>query len=106
MTNNPLLAEFTALTGGRGEKMGGRKNACYMEINDGVVSYPKEPEFHVGNLEEIQKKGYIYLFDKETQVDKETGGEFLSYKPIKPLAVIKIKRKDFRYPIKKIEKPI
>lgn len=101
MTRNPLLAEFTALTGGK--NIDGRQNRCFLKIKDGKVAYPQKPEFHVGKPEEVEDEGYVYLFDKETQVDEEVGGEFLSYKPVKPLVVVKVRREDFKYPIEKIE---
>jgi hypothetical protein len=99
MTNNPLLAEFTALTGGK--NVGGRQNRCFMTINKGRVCYPQEPEFSVGKPEAVAAEGYIYVLDKATQVDEEVSGEYLAYRPIKPLAVIRMKCEDFKYPIKK-----
>ena len=101
MTINPILAMFTALAGGK--DVGTRRNKVFLEITDqGVVRYPKPPEFAVGKPEEIANEGYVYIFDKVSQVDEETNGECLSYKPIKPLAIIRIKRVDFQFPIEKI----
>lgn len=100
MTHNPALALFCSLSGGMHIK-GGRQNECYMNIEDGKVSYSKLI-FKVGELEKVVKEGYVYIFDK-AQSDEYVNGEYLSYKPIKPLAVIKIKRADFKYPIHKIE---
>lgn len=101
MTKKPILAEFTALTGGK--DMGGRQNQVLMDISDsGKVTYPKEPIFKVGKLEEVADEGFVYVFDSTTQVDEDVNGESLSYRPVKPLAAIRIKKEDFRYPITKI----
>ena len=101
MTRHPLLAEFTALTGGK--NVGRRKNSCYLDITeDHQVRYPGTQEFGVETINEIGDSGYVYFFDKKEQVDEEIGGECLSYKPVKPLVVIKIDRNYFRYPINKL----
>jgi hypothetical protein len=98
MTRNPLLAEFTALTGGK--DVGVRQNKCFMQITDSKeVRYPQTPEFRVGKPDEVETQGYVYIFDREKQVDEEVGGECLVYEPVKPIAVIRVKREDFKYPI-------
>lgn len=97
MTNNPRLAMFTALTGGK--DVGGRRNVCHMKITGDKVTYPGKQIFQVGNPEAIASEGFIYIFDRKTQSDEEIGGELLSYKPIKPLAIIKIHRSHFPHPI-------
>ncbi len=101
MTRNPLLAEFTALTGG--VDVGRRQNSCNMAIENGVVSYPGEQRFGVENVDKVQNEGFVYIFDRKTQTDTEENGELMSYREIRPLAVIKIKRGDFGYQIDKIQ---
>lgn len=100
MTNNPLLAEFTALCGG--VDVGKRKNICYMKIEDGKISYPEKPYFAVEKIERVAEEGYVYVFDKRTPGFEEINEEILSYEPVEPIFAIKIKKKDFKYPISKI----
>ncbi len=102
MTKTPPLVMFTALAGGR--DVGVRRNKVFLEITgEGEVKYPKPPEFGVGRPEEVADEGYVYIFDEKSQVAEKVNGEYLSYEPIKPLAVIRIKKTDFGFPIVKIE---
>jgi len=101
MTINPLLAMFTALTGGA--KVGERRSQCFLEINNNQLSYPRKPDFAVALPEAIANEGYIYVFDRKTQVDEEIAGELLSYKAILPLLVIRINKSQFNYPINKLD---
>lgn len=97
LTINPLLAMFTALTGGK--DVGIRRNKTYLEITDtGEVKYPKSPVFEVKNPDQVADEGFVYIFD-QSQADEKTEGEYLAYKPIRPLTAIKIRRSDLKYPI-------
>lgn len=99
MTRNPMLAEFTALTGG--VNVGRRQNSCNMVIENGVVSYRGEQKFGVERMDKVQKQGYIYIFGK-AQADREENGELMAFTEVMPLAVVKIDRKDFDYIIEEI----
>ena len=43
-------------------------------------------------------EGYVYIFDR-SQSDEYVNNEYLSYTPQRPIAVIRIKRPDFRHNI-------
>lgn len=100
MTTNPLVAMFSALTGGK--NLGSRRFSAQMETKNNKVIYPKQPIFKVEKLEKMPDHGYVYIFDRNTQVDEETAGECLVYKPVLPVAKLKINKNDLKIPIGKI----
>lgn len=96
LTDAPAIAMFKSLTGG----VEGRRrteHGAVRHIEDGVITYT-DLHFGTTSLEDVAEQGYVYVFGRDA-VDEYIHGEFLAYKPIKPLAVVKVHREQFRYPI-------
>lgn len=97
MTNNPPTSLFAALTGGKAD-VGERNYASSMSIMDGRI-INKDLIFQAEHPENMAEEGYVYILDRVNEDIEFINGEFLSYEPLKPLAVIKIKRSDFPYQV-------
>lgn len=101
LTSDPLTAIFTALTGGV-EEIDARRNSIKSKRGkDGNYEY-METYFAVSNPSKVREKGYIYIFNKDVAEENESN-EFISKKPIKPIMIIQVERKDFPYEIEKID---
>lgn len=101
MTINPMLAEFAGIYGGA-EGITTRKNNCFMEMNDGKVSYPGRSFFGVNDPDLGVNEGYVYVFDRRTEGFEEINGEILAKKAIEPLMAIKIKKSELPMKVEKI----
>ena len=95
MTSLSEKAMFYALTGDREE--GGTEAHIYVERIDGQ---PDRKTFHfaVEDKKSIREQGFVYVFSK-LQADEFVNNEYISYKALRPIAVIAVKRKDFLLPI-------
>lgn len=95
-TNNPAKVMFWALTGGTGDRgrkeIGGKLKIDY----DKKISY-ESLRFVVENESQIREMGWVYIFEDGGW--EYSLGEYLSYEPRTAVAVIKINRNDFKYPI-------
>lgn len=98
MVDIPPLAMFKALTGGIMGSYTTHHGSGAVTIDEhGNRSHP-QVEFAISDPDIIAQEGYVYIFDAASS-DEHLNGEFLSYKPIHPVAVIKINRHQFKYPI-------
>jgi hypothetical protein len=101
LTSNPLTAIFTALTGGV-EDIDARRNSIRStKGKDGNYEYI-ETYFAVSDPAKVRKKGYVYIFNEDVAEENENN-EYISRKPIKPIMIIQVQRKDFPYKIEKID---
>lgn len=98
LTNSPVLAIFCALAGGI-EGMRERRNSINEIHSERGIEY-QDIKLLVSHPELIKDEGYVYVC-KRNGLDYENG-EFLSYEPLKPEMVIKVKRSDLKYNIEKI----
>lgn len=55
-------------------------------------------EVYVADLSLLNTVGYMYILDG-IACEEMAGGDYLSYKPVAPLAIIKFSLQDFSYPI-------
>lgn len=100
MTSIPLTAMFKAFAGG--VDTGKSQDTKQLEITDTGVFIYKNVFLGVEKPENLAKSGHIYIFASE-QTDEHEGSEYVSYKPAKPLAVIKVYLRDFKYKIQKLD---
>jgi len=96
MTDIPAISMFKALTGGV-DGRGTTNHGAGLTVKDGKRTY-HDMHFATSKPDLIAEEGYVYVFD-ETAADEHVYGEYLTYKPVKPIAAIKIKRKQFKHPI-------
>lgn len=96
MGDNALISMFMALIGGTGLP-GFSSFGVHSEKQPGQLP-TKEFTFTVDSEDKIMDEGYVYLFDR-SQANDHINDEYLAYKPQKPIAVIRIKRPDFRHNI-------
>jgi|GEM_PF-1963744 len=99
ITKVPAVAMFCALTGGN-DRIRHRKNISHMKMKRELIEY-SDMFFGVDRPENVMDKGYVYVIGIN-QINEEVGGEFLSYNPVVPMAVIEIDRNDFVFEINKI----
>lgn len=100
-TANIPWAMFWAVTGGIKEKR--RKVTGKFSIDENKkVSY-SDVQFTVEDLNQVKDFGWIYIFENSGW--EYSRGEYLSYDPKNYLAVIKIKREDFKFPLEVKEIP-
>ncbi len=102
LTSNPIVAEFCALVGGA--NIGKRRDSKKTQIDEQGVFHYSNTFFGVENPEQIQEKGYIYVFP-DSVVDDTEGFEHIAKKKIKPSLVVQMNRSDWdeeKYPIEKI----
>lgn len=93
ITKSPAVAMFCALTGGvEGLE---RRHTSHMTIENERVIYDSM-YFGVNKTDLVTTGGYVYILGGY-QIDEEINSEFMSYKPVIPLAIIKIDRKNFPY---------
>ncbi len=100
LTSDPLVAIFTALTGGVNEIDARRNSIRSKRGEDGNYEYI-ETYFAVSDPVKVSEKGYVYIFNNNV-TDANENNEYISRKPIKPLMIIQVERKDFPYKIEKI----
>lgn len=93
VTRVPAVAMFCALTGGVDGLE--RRHRSHIKIDDRVIRY-SEMYFGVNDIKEVRNAGYIYILGK-WQVDEEINGEFLAYKEIDPMLILKIPRNSFNF---------
>lgn len=101
MVDIPPIAMFKALTGGVNGDRTTHMGCRAITDEQGNRSY-SEVSFATTAPELVAGQGFVYVFDAD-DADEHTGGEFLAYKPIRPLAVIKILREQFKYPIEHLQ---
>lgn len=95
-TNNPAKVMFWALTGGTGDR--GRKEiGGKFKIDDDKKITYENLRFVVENKSQVREMGWIYVFENNGW--EYSLGEYLLYEPRIPIAVIKVNRNDFKYPI-------
>ena len=95
-TNNPAKAMFWALTGGTGDR--GRKEiGGKLKIDDDKKISYENIRFIVERESQIRQFGWVYVFEYSGW--EYTLGEYLSYESKTPVAIVKIDRNDFKYPI-------
>lgn len=96
LTDVPAIAMFKSLTGGvEGKRR--TEHGAVRHIEDGVTSYTNL-HFGTSSPDDIAGLGYVYVFSHDA-VDEYIHGEYLAYKPIKPLGVVRVSREQFLYPI-------
>ena len=93
ITKVPVVAMFCAVTGGVPGLE--RRHNSHTTILNNKFSY-ENMYFGISDPNLVTEKGYIYILGQH-QADEEINGEYLAYKPIEPLAIIEIERKDFPY---------
>ncbi|MBI2326656.1 hypothetical protein HYU91_04700 [Candidatus Collierbacteria bacterium] len=95
-TNNPAKVMFWALTGGTGDR--GRKEiGGRLKIDDDKKISYENLRFVVENKSHVREMGWVYIFENSGW--EYSLGEYLSYESKTPVAIIKINRNDFKYPI-------
>ena len=72
-------------------------------IVDGKVTYPNI-SFGSQNPDRLKEHGYVYVFRRET-ASEYMNGEYLAYKPARPLLAVLVSKTDFKYLIQKLEIP-
>lgn len=99
LTRNPVLVMFTALTGGTS---GERKNKIGWEIDNqtGEFRYPVV-ELGVADMNQVKDEGYVYVGRNGLNIAYENG-EYVSPDPVKPELLIKIKKDQFKFEVKKL----
>ena len=95
-TNNPAKVMFWALTGGTGDR-GKKEIGGRLKIDDDKKISYENLRFVVENKSHVREMGWVYIFENSGW--EYSSGEYLSYESRKPVAVIKINRSDFKYPI-------
>lgn len=96
MGDNALISMFMALKGGT-ELPGHSSFGVHSKSQLGQLP-SKDYLFTVDSEDKIMPEGYVYIFDR-SQSDEYVNNEYLSYTPQRPIAVIRIKRPDFRHNI-------
>lgn len=99
MTGSAEMAMFSALTGGV-EINGWRRSGISTTREPGKLP-ATEVAFAVEHDEHVYPEGFVYLID-QADSDELSDNEYKSYKPVTPLAAIKITRNQFNHPIEKI----
>ena len=99
LTDMPPFAMFMALVGGTNVS-GTANHGVHTETNDyGIKTL--EFAFGISTPDKIMASGYIYLFGPDC-ADEFINGEYLSYKPVKPVLAVRFDRDQFAYPIQTI----
>ncbi|MFH1727929.1 MAG: DUF364 domain-containing protein [Pseudomonadota bacterium] len=99
MTSTPQVAHFCSFISGKAVGLSVHKTSRSFDLHKN-----KEFENSIFSVEYLNKlaiSGFIYIFHV-TQADEYCNGEYLSYKPIEPLATIKTSLKDFNHKIREI----
>lgn len=101
LTNIVPIAMFKALSGGVHQR-GMTQHGVSSELNDGKRTYTNL-HFASSRLDKIAEAGFVYVFDPSNIEVEQVNGEFLSYDRATPVAVIRVLRGQFQYPIEDLQ---
>lgn len=90
MSKNPLTSMAKTLLGNS------RSGYRFERDRSGKLLYY---DIYIDDLKKLNQEGYMYILDDKSS-DDIADGDHVSYKPIKPLAIVKFKKSDFKLEIK------